>query len=477
MKKIFLGIAIVFSCQSLFAGAGDDAKTYMAGKPNREEYARNTASATDATLRKIRNGSVNKSVQAQINNSSTVSDGSKVSGGGSVTKPADAKATASTMAKRLEKAKAFGKASLPSFVGSAALTALVHGVGWVIDEGGNVQKIIPPADTTPDPLAPVYFSSQSGYAIACDGRGIKIYSKSSAVSRAAACYAKSKEGSYTVTQSQYLLWIEFKDKNNQIDGAGYAITPNPIYNPNSPVPAPSYTPVSNSDLENQINNYITNNDNSITNNIINNAYTYDSSNGASISDDTNKLAVENYNDIADAVNHASTAPYNANNPKKGYYMITDGEKTVEGWVDASPSTGSSTSDTTSTTTNPDGSTSTETGSSTSDFTLPAFCDWASVVCDWIGWTKEKPELEDESLKIDEQNPLAFEHVDHVTFGKTCPFVKETVALPMGVLGNMSFEKDLTFICDWGLDAKPFIISAGSLGALIFLLYGIRNGNV
>lgn len=45
------------------------------------------------------------------------------------------------------------------------------------------------------------------------------------------------------------------------------------------------------------------------------------------------------------------------------------------------------------------------GSSTSEdgqFELPAFCDWATVVCEWLEWTKEEPEeMEPDELPVDE----------------------------------------------------------------------------
>lgn len=45
------------------------------------------------------------------------------------------------------------------------------------------------------------------------------------------------------------------------------------------------------------------------------------------------------------------------------------------------------------------------GSSTPEdgqFELPAFCDWATVVCEWLEWTKEEPEeMEPDELPVDE----------------------------------------------------------------------------
>ncbi len=47
---------------------------------------------------------------------------------------------------------------------------------------------------------------------------------------------------------------------------------------------------------------------------------------------------------------------------------------------------------------------------------------------------------------------------------------------MGVLGSITFTKDLTFICSYGADARPYIIALGYFGALIYLLYGLRSRN-
>lgn len=101
--------------------------------------------------------------------------------------------------------------------------------------------------------------------------------------------------------------------------------------------------------------------------------------------------------------------------------------------------------------------------------------WQKVE-DWFDWTTEEPELTDESLQIDDQEIISYQHQDHIRFGQTCPFTPQTKTLPMGVLGSLEFETDLTFICTFGTDARPFVLGIGHLGALIFLLIGLRNGN-
>lgn len=108
--------------------------------------------------------------------------------------------------------------------------------------------------------------------------------------------------------------------------------------------------------------------------------------------------------------------------------------------------------------------------------LPSFCSWAVPVCEAINWFKETPDLQDEPLNIEEKQVIDYEHINYVQFGASCPFSPQTQSLPMGVLGSIDFETDLTFICNFGVEAKPYIVGLGHLGALIFLLIGIRNGN-
>lgn len=113
---------------------------------------------------------------------------------------------------------------------------------------------------------------------------------------------------------------------------------------------------------------------------------------------------------------------------------------------------------------------------TGGMTLPSFCDWASVVCDFVKDFNKEPDLQDEQLEVKEENITDYERKEYVTFGKTCPFTPHQASMPMGVLGEINFQTDLTFICTFGSEARPFVIGLGYLGGLIFLLIGIRNGN-
>lgn len=92
------------------------------------------------------------------------------------------------------------------------------------------------------------------------------------------------------------------------------------------------------------------------------------------------------------------------------------------------------------------------------------------------WLTGEPVLENGQLEVKDEILPGYERKDYVQFINTCPFTSEEVSLPMGVLPPITFTKDLTFICSYGLDARPYIIGLGYLGALIYLLYGLRSRN-
>ena len=124
-----------------------------------------------------------------------------------------------------------------------------------------------------------------------------------------------------------------------------------------------------------------------------------------------------------------------------------------------------------------------TGGQSIKLQFPVFCEWAYTVCDWYDkwkktdeWLKEEPQLENQQLEIQEENILDYQHENHVSFGQSCPFSPNTTVIDFGI-SSFSFQTDLTFICMWGNQARAYVITLGHLGALIFLLLGIRNGNV
>ncbi|MBF7686586.1 hypothetical protein I2F17_12235 [Acinetobacter sp. B10A] len=152
-------------------------------------------------------------------------------------------------------------------------------------------------------------------------------------------------------------------------------------------------------------------------------------------------------------------------------IISTAQSQLANNPDSATSNSGSTSTGTTTTTNPDGTTST----STSSFQLPAFCSWATTICQFIDWFKKDPQIENEpQLQIDELKIEKYKMEEHAKFNATCPFKAETESIPFGSVGSMVFTKDLTPFCDYASDAKPFVVSLGHLGAIFFLIIGLRT---
>lgn len=145
--------------------------------------------------------------------------------------------------------------------------------------------------------------------------------------------------------------------------------------------------------------------------------------------------------------------------------------------------GSTTKTTTTTTTNPDGTTSTQTSttttkpdgsttttsSGTKPADMPAFCNYAKTLCDWILWTKQEPQLTPvPEIPKREISRDELPQAQQINFGGGCPSGEtfqafgQTVTLSYGVA------------CDLMTMIKPFVILAGNVTALFIFINSIRN---
>lgn len=129
--------------------------------------------------------------------------------------------------------------------------------------------------------------------------------------------------------------------------------------------------------------------------------------------------------------------------------------------------GSSTT-TTSTTTpkkdqngNPTGETETKT-----DGKLPAFCDWASYVCDWIDWTKEDEIPEKDPIDIDIDPPIEKKIID-ITFGSACPEATYTDMSLNGQTAQIAVS-DYQYICRFAPIIKIGVITFASIQAVFII---------
>lgn len=139
-------------------------------------------------------------------------------------------------------------------------------------------------------------------------------------------------------------------------------------------------------------------------------------------------------------------------------------------------------------------------------TFPVFCTWAPSICqaanvvinfpntltNWWNtarqaistsytetkeWLTGEPDLSDtdSSVDVQQQQVISYQYQQHVSFGASCPFVPETTVIDFGI-ASFPVEHDFTVACDVATQIRPYVQSISHLGALIYLIYAIRNGN-
>lgn len=384
--------------------------------------------------------------------------GKKIRIEANVTQTANKAKVASTLVDRLGKAKDYakhvGKASIPSFVGTAAFHGLMEGIGWVIDEGGKITTI--PEDeissntaNLPSHLQYVYYSSSLGgygssvslFTSKADSIGCTQFNQRTSCSTVNAYF--DPQGNYYFSTAYTYQGQTYSSDYNWVLWK----TENPNYNPSAP--PPQNVEVTQQQLTEALKNALQSNNPALAAAIaqaIKDAYTPEGKIATIGDEQANGLAVNAADTARDAVNKAAnnTGSEPSSKGKPGYYSITDGDKTIEGNVYETTPTGTITPQPdTGTGTEPGTGTGTGTGTSTggATFELPPFCDWAGIVCDFIEWYKTEPE--DDSPELPEHE-LEKKEIDKELLnvsGSSCPqdLTVNWTGLPFGITINESFE--------------------------------------
>ncbi|WP_180012302.1 virulence factor TspB C-terminal domain-related protein [Acinetobacter sp. YH16055] len=417
-------------------------------------------------------------VKQMLDRQGLLQDGSKVKIGASVTRPVDTAKVASTLVDRLKNAKDYakkvGKASIPAFVGTAAFHGLMEGIDWVMDEGGNVTKKPDPLSSCGDgsscPASQIiytYNAKLEGYFPSIEAAAAGHYKNVTCVNSSPSGYEKhpsSNSYRFSCSDGKFTSYYSAQSK------------PNPFYSSSSSEP-PSSVPVSDADLQTALKNALESNNPALAAAIaeaMKAAYTQDNSEGQPKT--TNPLIAEIQDDMQNAVDGAldnpTTSGGTAERPS-GHYKITDGEKTIEGYVTPSDTSGQTNTDTESNTvTDPITGNQTTTGTSTGSIQFPAFCDWAGIVCEWIGWTKEEPEEPQIEPPVIEQIDIPFVPFSITQFNATCPPDQQLSLDLMGT--NQSFVLPMTPFCDFFSSIKPFVIALASFFAVKLIGNGAFN---
>lgn len=104
--------------------------------------------------------------------------------------------------------------------------------------------------------------------------------------------------------------------------------------------------------------------------------------------------------------------------------------------------------------------------------FPVFCEWASVVCDFINWYKEEPEMTEPEVPEEEFTPPEESWSSGLPSTGSCP-APVTLAVGIGpVSSNLEFSYEP--LCGLGTYMRPVFI-AGALVIAAFIVGGFRSG--
>lgn len=331
--------------------------------------------------------------------------------------------------------------------GALAVGGLIlQAADWVIDEGGKVTKR-PTEDTN---TSHYWVCNYSG----CN-RSIKYYSISSASKALVA--DRKLEGGSTYEQSNGLWWT--------LNGWVYNLAdkiPNPDYNPSAP-PAENIV-VSEEEKERVLKDLL--NDPKyadIAAQMIGNTYSMGPDNP------------EPDPNIVNDLKNKQKDVLKSDNPKGDGKTRTDPkiDTGTQGQADTTPKpdTGTGTNPDTGTGTTPSSNT-----GSTTNFELPAFCNYAAKLCDWLDWTQEDKELEEAEKEEPEELDLGTIDKNRFRANGQCPApiqVNESVR-SLGKSVDFDLTIEWTQICNVAEDTSPLVLLISTITGLLILVGGGRS---
>lgn len=349
----------------------------------------------------------------------------------------------------------FGKGA--NAVGGALVVGglIVDAAGWVIDEGGKVTK------KNEDGVV-CTSGSECAYAQHLFVSNPFPYTKTFTSITALCSYAKN----YLNSVNDCYLYRGTVPYLDKFGGIGTK-TNNPDYNPSAP--PPENTVVSEEEKERVLKDLL--NDPKYANlaaDMIGNTY--------SMGPDNPEPDPNVVNDLKNAQKDV----LKSDNPKGDGRTRTDPkiDTGTQGQADTTPKpdTGTGTNPDTGTGTTPTPNPNPNNGSTT-NFELPAFCNYAAKLCDWLDWTQEDKELEEAEKEELEEFDIGTIDKNRFRASGQCPApiqVNESVrALGKSVDFDLSIE--WTQICNVAEDTSPLVLLISTITGLLILVGGGRGG--
>lgn len=349
----------------------------------------------------------------------------------------------------------FGKGA--NAVGGALVVGglIVDAAGWIIDEGGKV-KLKPGglSDVTPG----IYFC-QSGTTCAVKYNSIQ-QAIDSLKGEDLISVSVNSQGWTTSTRYQYCATFKRPHGN---------YTSCTVFEKRGTATAPTQTPeVSEAEKE------------QVLKNLLNDPKYADLA--AQMIGNTYSMGPDNPEPDPNVVNDLKNKQKDvlkSDNPKGDGKTRTDPkiDTGTQGQADTTPKpdTGTGTNPDTGTGTTPSPNPSSNTGSTT-NFELPAFCNYAAKLCDWLDWTQEDKELEEAEKEEPEEFDIGTIDKNRFRANGQCPApiqVNESVrALGKSVDFDLSIE--WTQICNVAEDTSPLVLLISTITGLLILVGGGRS---
>ena len=353
----------------------------------------------------------------------------------------------------------FGKGA--NAVGGALVVGglIVDAAGWVIDEGGKVTKKPNPNDVPYDDPSQQYY-----YQISYGSPSTKYSSIESlcneAFRRGGWNDGKTGNGYSCVLQgNQVIATTPYGDLGQM----GLRVN-NPAYNPSSP--PPENTVVSEEEKERVLKDLL--NDPKyadLARDMIGNTYSMGLDNPEPDPNVVNDLK----NKLKDVLK--------SDNPKGDGKTRTDPkiDTGTQGQADTTPKpdtgTGTNSDTGTGTTPNPNPD-----NGSTTNFELPAFCNYAAKLCDWLDWTQEDKELEEAEKEEPEEFDIGTIDKNRFRANGQCPApiqVNESVR-SLGKSVDFDLTIEWTQICNVAEDTSPLVLLISTITGLLILVGGGRS---
>lgn len=377
-----------------------------------------------------------------------------------------------------KKLSKFGKGTAAGVAAGAIVQGIVDGVGWLIDEGGKVTKK-PVEDGSSKPNTEYYY-------VLTHNPNIYYFSTAQAAAeKEGQIWAKDfkdkynmdyRINSYTLKTNitpTYTGTVVFTVSVTKTDSSGsvtnqtyeYYLERTKNYNYNPSAPPPERTVVTEEEKER------------VLKDLLNDPKHADLA--ADMIGNTYSMGPENPEPDPNVVNDLKNKQKDvlkSDNPKGDGKTRTDPkiDTGTQGQADTTPKpdTGTGTNPDTGTGTNPSSNT-----GSTTNFELPAFCNYAAKLCDWLDWTQEDKELEEAEKEEPEELDLGTIDKNRFRANGQCPApiqVNESVR-SLGKSVDFDLTIEWTQICNVAEDTSPLVLLISTITGLLILVGGGRSG--